>query len=57
MRTGILAAPARVLQGAAPLVFGYVLDNGGPIAALGFSGALMLGSFVVLCLLRPQMAA
>jgi len=53
MRTGILAAPARVLQGAAPLVFGYVLDNGGPRMALLFSGAIMALSCLTLCMLRP----
>jgi hypothetical protein len=53
MRTGILAAPARVLQGAAPLAFGYVLDNGGPRMALLFSGAVMALSCLTLCLLRP----
>ena len=29
LRTGLLAAPARILQGAAPLLFGLVLDRGG----------------------------
>jgi MFS family permease len=53
MRTGILAAPARVLQGAAPLAFGYVLDNGGPRMALLFSGVVMALSCLTLCLLRP----
>jgi MFS family permease len=56
MRTGILAAPARVLQGAAPLVFGYVLDNGGPRMALLFSGVVMTLSCLTLCLLRPGSA-
>jgi MFS family permease len=56
MRTGILAAPARVLQGAAPLAFGYVLDSFGPRAALLFSGGVMGLSFLTLCLLRPRMA-
>lgn len=55
MRTGLLAAPARVLQGAAPLAFGYVLDSGGPRAALIFSGVVMGLSFLTLCLLRPKM--
>jgi hypothetical protein len=30
LRTGILAAPARILQGGAPLLFGLVLDRAGP---------------------------
>jgi hypothetical protein len=40
LRTGLLAAPARLLQGAAPLLFGLVLDSAGPVAALGFSGVI-----------------
>ena len=40
LRTGILSAPARILQGGAPLLFGLVLDRGGPLAALLLSGAL-----------------
>ena len=31
LRTGILAAPARILQGGAPLLFGLVLDRAGPL--------------------------
>lgn len=38
LRTGLLAAPARILQGGAPLLFGLVLDRGGPFAALLLSG-------------------
>ena len=34
LRTGILSAPARILQGGAPLLFGLVLDGGGPLMAL-----------------------
>lgn len=49
-RTGLLAAPARILQGAAPVVFGLVLDHGGPVAALALSGGLMGCSFVALML-------
>lgn len=41
LRTGLLAAPARILQGAAPLLFGLVLDRGGPLAALLLSGSVM----------------
>lgn len=40
LRTGLLAAPARILQGGAPLLFGLVLDRAGPEAALVLSGAL-----------------
>lgn len=52
LRTGILSAPARILQGAAPLVFGLVLDRGGPLLALLFSGTLTGLSFLALLLLR-----
>jgi MFS family permease len=52
LRTGLLAAPARVLQGAAPLLFGLVLDRGGPLAALLLSGTLTGLSCLALLLLR-----
>lgn len=52
LRTGLLAAPARILQGAAPLLFGIVLDQGGGRAALALSGVLMGGSCLALLLLR-----
>jgi hypothetical protein len=48
LRTGILAAPARILQGGAPLLFGLVLDQGGPLAALLLSGSLTGASFLAL---------
>jgi hypothetical protein len=48
LRTGILSAPARILQGGAPLLFGLVLDNGGPLAALLLSGSLVGLSFLAL---------
>lgn len=38
LRTGLSAAPARILQGGAPLLFGLVLDRGGPFAPLLLSG-------------------
>ena len=53
LRTGLLAAPARILQGAAPLLFGLVLDRGGPLAALLLTGLLTGGSCLALSLLRP----
>jgi amino acid permease len=53
----LLAAPARILQGAAPLVFGLVLDRGGPYAALLLSGSCMVASFLALSLLRLPGAA
>jgi MFS family permease len=52
LRTGFLAAPARILQGVAPLLFGLVLDQHGPLAALLLSGICTGGSFVALLLLR-----
>lgn len=55
LRTGLLAAPARILQGAAPLLFGLVLDRGGPLAALLLSGTLTSVSFLALLLLRMPM--
>ena len=51
LHTGILAAPARVLQGGAPLLFGLVLDRGGPLVALLFSAILMGLSLLALLLL------
>lgn len=52
LRTGLLAAPARFLQGGAPLVFGLVLDRGGPLAALAVSGTLTGAALTALLLLR-----
>ena len=52
LRTGLLAAPARILQGAAPLLFGLVLDRFGPYAALLLSGTLMGLSFLTLLWLK-----
>lgn len=52
LRTGILAAPARILQGGAPLLFGLVLDRSGPYAALLLTGTLTGLSFVALLLLK-----
>jgi hypothetical protein len=52
LRSGLLAAPARILQGGAPIVFSLVLDHGGVLAALALSGGLMSVSFVALVLLR-----
>ena len=55
LRTGLLAAPARILQGAAPLVFGMLLDRSGPLAALLLSGSLTGGSLLaMLCLRAPE---
>jgi len=56
LRTGLMAAPARILQGAAPLLFGVVLDRGGPLAALLMSSGLTGGCFLALLALRPGAA-
>ncbi len=52
LRTGLLAAPARIFQGAAPLLFALVLDRYGPLAALALSGAMTSASFLALLALR-----
>jgi MFS family permease len=57
LRIGLLAAPARILQGAAPLLFGLVLDRAGPMAALLLSGSCMTASFLALSLLRVPVRA
>jgi hypothetical protein len=48
LRTGILSAPARILQGGAPLLFGLVLDGSGPRMALLLTGSLTGLSFLAL---------
>ena len=52
LRTGILAARARILQGVAPLLFGLVLDDAGPRYALALSSGLMVVSLLALLMLR-----
>ena len=56
LRTGILSAPARILQGGAPVLFGLVLDRGGPLAALLLSGSLTGLSFLALLALSAAAA-
>lgn len=56
LRTGILAAPSRVLQGVAPLLFGLILDDAGPRSALAVSAGLMVLSAVALLVLRTTAA-
>ncbi len=48
LRTGLLAAPARILQGGAPVLFSLVLDRGGPGYALLLSGTLTGVAFLAL---------
>ena len=50
-RNGLLSAPARVLQSAAPFLFGLLLNRVG-IAAVGLSAGLCLAAFGSLFLLR-----
>lgn len=52
LRTGVLSAPGRVLQAAAPLMFGIVLDRFGVTAALFLSGGLSLAALAGLLTLR-----
>jgi len=55
LRTGILAAPARVTVAAAPFVFGVLLDWIGTFAVMVTAG-LSLAAFLSLWLLRPRPA-
>lgn len=55
LRTGIIAAPARITTAAAPLLFGLLLNVMGP-AALVVSGGLSLAALASLALLRVQPA-
>jgi hypothetical protein len=57
LRTGLLAAPARLLQGGAPLLFALVLDTLGPRAALLLSGSLTGLSLVALFVLTTRKSA
>ena len=52
LRTGLLAAPARVLQGIAPLLFSLVLDDAGPRYAILLSGTLTGAAFLALLFVR-----
>ena len=54
LRTGLLAAPARLLQGGAPLLFALVLDTLGPRAALLMSGTLTGLSLLALLALASR---
>jgi MFS family permease len=55
LRTGIIAAPARVTTAAAPLLFGLLLNVMG-MGALVVSGGLSLAALASLALLRVQPA-
>lgn len=56
LRSGILSAPARVLQSAAPFLFGLLLDRVG-VAAVGLSAGLCLAAFASLFALRARPAS
>jgi predicted MFS family arabinose efflux permease len=55
-RLGIIGAPARMAQAAAPLVFGLLIDTMGS-RVLIVSSALSLAALLALCLLRKEPAA
>ena len=55
LRSGLLSAPARMLQSAAPFLFGLLLDRVG-IGAVGLSAGLCLAAFGSLFLLHPHRA-
>lgn len=55
LRTGLLAAPARLLQAGAPLVFALVLDVAGPRTVLLLSGTLTTLSLLALLVLARRM--
>ena len=53
LRSGLLSAPARITQSAAPFLFGLLLDNLGARAA-AVSAAIMLAAFASLFALRSR---
>jgi predicted MFS family arabinose efflux permease len=55
-RLGIIGAPARMAQAAAPLAFGLLIDTMGS-RVLIVTSALSLAALLALCLLRQQPAA
>ena len=55
-RLGLIGAPARMAQAAAPLVFGLLIDAMG-IRVLIVSSALSLSALAALCLLGPEPVA
>jgi len=52
-RLGILGAPSRVAQAAAPLLFGVLIDAFGA-GTFFFSAALGLSALAALCMIRPS---
>ena len=55
-RLGIIGAPARMAQAAAPLAFGLLIDSMGS-RVLIVTSALSLSALLALCLLRQEPAA
>ena len=55
LRSGLLSAPARMLQAAAAFLFGLLLDRVG-LGAVGLSAGLCLAAFASLFPLRPRAA-
>ena len=53
-RSGVLSAPSRAAQAAAPLVFGLLLDDVGIAAALACSAGLSLAALLALLRLRAH---
>ena len=56
LRTGLLAAPARILQAVAPVLFAVIIERAGPQAAVVLSGCLMALAAATLLLLRSPQA-
>jgi MFS family permease len=55
-RSGVLSAPARITQSAAPFLFGLLLDKAG-VGAVALSAGLMLAAFASLFALRSRTTA
>ena len=55
LRSGLLSAPARMLQASAPFLYGLLLDRVG-LGAVGLSAGLCLAAFGSLFLLRRRRA-
>ena len=55
-RSGVLSAPARITQSAAPFLFGLLLDNIG-LGSVALTAGLMLAAFASLFALRSPTAA
>jgi MFS family permease len=56
LRSGLLSAPARVLQSASPFLFGLLLNRFG-VEAVWWSAGLCLAAFASLFVLRPARGA